>query len=594
MKFLNLPSMINPRTFYLVLCLMIAGRCLPQGSIYNREITFISDTLSEQIAGTVELNGHTYAVFGLYGDHYSHIGIAEIDNSGNKLWAKEYGDDTAHYYQPGFYQAATATSDGNIVVAGLQWNWGSSFNSRTVLFKFTIAGDTLWTRLIMPQLYPDIYTRGRGVIETQDKGFAIMGNTAELSFFCKTDSLGRVEFYKTFPGDSINQGYEINSIHQLPDGNYLLSGTVKHPTTADSWVCILDEQGEISREWMAPGETDAFALSDGKTGYMVASHNPKSWGKSPTTWGNKMHLIHYDMEGSIISDKFYGDSLTVYTINAMVTLPDSTFLVCGAKYHNYKGFIFNFNRDADSLFYREITFYPQDSSMTKGYWFSSVTVCSDSSIFLGGEYDTLVMQTLKPRGWIVRADRYGCFTPGCDPNAIFIYRQPPPVLLPVSDTVNLSVGVTGDSLVYQWQYKVDSIWKNITDSIHFIIDGDTLTIKTDGLPAGVYFIRCRISNEAYTVYSQETMLQISSGIWDPGQRNGLSVYPNPVQGKLYIRSQVPIVLIKITGYSGNEIGTIQGDNHKDMTLDMINRPTGICILTIITADGCVNRKIVKQ
>jgi hypothetical protein len=57
---------------------------------------------------------------------------------------------------------------------------------------------------------------------------------------------------------------------------------------------------------------------------------------------------------------------------------------------------------------------------------------------------------------------------------------------------------------------------------------------------------------------------------------------------------VPIVLIKITGYSGNEIGTIQGDNHKDMIVDMINRPPGICILTIITADGCVNRKIVKQ
>jgi len=573
---------------------MIAGRCLPQGSMYNREITFISDTLSEMITGTVELNGCTYAIIELYDDHYTYIGIAEIDAAGNRLWAKVYDGDTSHYYQSGTHQAATTTSDGNIVVIGLKWDWKIPFDPRTILWKFTPSGDTVWTRMIIPELYPDINTQGTGVIETQDRGFALIGDARDFAFFCKTDSLGKVEWYKTFLGDSLYETYHINSVHQRHDGSYILTGTWKHPSSADSWFCLVNPQGETIKQWTIPGETDAFAVSDGSSGLMAASHNPKSWGKSPAAWGNKIHLIHYNAEGAIIKEKFYGDSLTTYTIKSMVTLPDSTFLVCGAKYYNYKGFIFNFNRNADSLFYREITFYPQDSAIWRGYWLTSITACSDSSIFLGGEYDTLVSSTLKPRGWIVRADRYGCFTAGCDPNAIYIYRQPYPVYLPGSDTVGLSVGATGDSLVYQWQYKADSIWKNITDNVHFIIVDDSLRIITEGLQAGVYQIRCRIFNKAYTVYSQEAILQIPSGIGETGQMVSISIYPNPVRDILNIKSNSPIQWVKITGYSGIETRTIPENHDKVISIDLNRWPAGMYILTVVTHNGCTNRKIIKQ
>lgn len=572
----------------MLICFMAATACFPQEKRYNRQITLLSDTLSEQISGTVELNGRTYAIAGLYDDHYTRIGIAEIDHEGNKLWAKAYGDDTAHYYQPGFYQAATATSDGNIMATGLLWNWQLPFNARTVLIKFNPSGDTLWTRLIMPELYPDVYTRGRGLIETQDKGFAIMGDTQDLAFFCKTDSLGRVEWYKTFPGVTSGQAYDLNSVHQLPDGNYLLSGTLKNLAANESWICIVGGEGDVTREWKIPGESDAFAITDRLGGFLVAS------AKWVGTQQNLLHLLHYNASGDLDSERIYGDTMNHYRLSALAGLPDSTFLVSGWNDYTFKAFVFCVNRKTDSLFYRDITCYAPDSSFDKRYSFHSVTVCSDSSIFLGGEYDTLVGHSLVPRGWVVRADRYGCIAQGCDPNAIYIYRQPATVNLPDGDTVGFSVGATGDSLVFQWQFRSDSTWSNIADTLHFVMAGDSLRILTSGLQPGIYRIRCRIFNEAYTAYSQEALLQIPSGTGESGKPGGLCIYPNPSADILYIWSETPVLRVKVTGFSGIECTTIAGNNRKDLSFSLGRFPAGIYTITVVTSRGCMNRKIIKQ
>lgn len=134
---------------------------------------------------------------------------------------------------------AQQTSDGGYVTVGQ-----SRVNNYQKIFlaKFNRYGDTLWTKYF--DLSVNASYVGRWVEETFDKGFVIAGIGQGVNgdaYLIKTDSLGNIQWYKTFGGSGLEQAW---CVKQLNDNGYiLLINTSSFGPTTDILVVRTDSLG---------------------------------------------------------------------------------------------------------------------------------------------------------------------------------------------------------------------------------------------------------------------------------------------------------------------------------------------------------------
>ena len=144
------------------------------------------------------------------------------------VWDKTYDFDA----QVLIWSELTPTNDGSYILAG-DWRGKSS---HMFLVKIDNNGDTLWTKK-----YGDgkKSTYGYKVSQTSDNGYVIVGEYNRNSYIVKTDSLGNVEWEKSF--DLIHQGCAngLYSIEQTSDGGYLIGGTSEF--YEPNWGCHDDQ-----------------------------------------------------------------------------------------------------------------------------------------------------------------------------------------------------------------------------------------------------------------------------------------------------------------------------------------------------------------
>jgi uncharacterized delta-60 repeat protein len=125
-------------------------------------------------------------------DTSNRLAIRKLDNSGNILWEKFYGDSKG-----GSHTGSNIAIDGqgNVFVSGIvSYQSGSNPTHDTILLKYTQSGDLLWTR--------QIHTQGVEV-------------TAPHSIFA--DSAGDI----TLVGGAYNPGSSVVIAKYSPDGNLL-------------------------------------------------------------------------------------------------------------------------------------------------------------------------------------------------------------------------------------------------------------------------------------------------------------------------------------------------------------------------------------
>jgi hypothetical protein len=124
--------------------------------------------------------------------------VLRVDKTGTQLWNKGGWDWDYPGYDGVSYQKVIKTMDGNYAVTGFDNydSWGWVFV--TLLAKFDINGDTLWTR---EYLQPALYNEGLGLVQTKDSGYMIAGDVWDTTSsyplfeyinFLKTDKFGNV------------------------------------------------------------------------------------------------------------------------------------------------------------------------------------------------------------------------------------------------------------------------------------------------------------------------------------------------------------------------------------------------------------------
>ena len=228
--------------------------------------------------GNYLLCGETYS----YGKGKNDIYVIKIDDIGDTLWTKTYGNtgsDKAH--------AITSTDDGNYVLAGSTTSFGLD-SSQVYFVKINNSGDTLWTKMIGSSGTEEAFD----IIESQDKGLIVTGYTIRFStkdkdvYLAKTDENGSFLWEKYFGRigtPELNKDDEGFSVVELSNGKLLTLGYTKtfgtlgtkdiyapHTNSNGSWI-----KGPVYGKYEDEAIYKVLQKND-STIYYIGSTN--SWG----------------------------------------------------------------------------------------------------------------------------------------------------------------------------------------------------------------------------------------------------------------------------------------------------------------------------
>ena len=184
--------------------------------------------------------------------------------------------------------------------------------------------------------------RANEIKKTSDNGYIIIGTTSSddgdisinsgLSDFwvTKLDSLGNLEWEKTYGGASHDSAYSIN---ETLDGGYILGGTIN----SDYGLIKLDSLGNLEWEKTYGGSSgdriyNIEETSDG--GYIASGYSASSDGDVSSNNGIMDYWItKFDISGELEWEKSYGGTSSELAIDMKIT-SDSGYIITGVTYSN--------------------------------------------------------------------------------------------------------------------------------------------------------------------------------------------------------------------------------------------------------------------
>jgi DNA-directed RNA polymerase subunit M/transcription elongation factor TFIIS len=171
--------------------------------------------------------------------------VLRLNSDGEIIWQNIYGDadrDNVEVLQQ--------TSDGGYIVAGDNYTSGTGYYDVWVI-KLDSDGGIMWQKKYVGTYADEIYS----INQTADGGYIIAGSSrrgtnaeTEDLLVLKIDSEGNVAWQKTYGGsDSDYNGDYGVSIHQLSEGGYVVAGCTPSfgAGEQDAWLLKLNETGEI-------------------------------------------------------------------------------------------------------------------------------------------------------------------------------------------------------------------------------------------------------------------------------------------------------------------------------------------------------------
>jgi len=115
----------------------------------------------------------------------------------------------------GLFVKAHQTPDGGFIAVGSDIIANSTY--KIYLQKFAANGDSLWARFI--GLMQDDNYDGYWIENTYDNGFIICGDHQGDGYLVKTDSVGNVQWTKSYGGADLDQA---KCVKQTPDSGYIV------------------------------------------------------------------------------------------------------------------------------------------------------------------------------------------------------------------------------------------------------------------------------------------------------------------------------------------------------------------------------------
>ena len=175
--------------------------------------------------------------------------VIKLGSTGTLVWQHGYTIGTDSYAE-----SLALTSDGGFIVSGsVSITTGSSYSSSVLLLKLDSTGNPQFAKTYAPSgSISDLAITG--VQQTSDGGYAFSGyyfqNTVydERAWLVKTDSMGKVQWDKTYGADVQYSYRKFYSFQQTSDGGFIAAGSTNQFNGGDSslWLVKTDSNGNIS------------------------------------------------------------------------------------------------------------------------------------------------------------------------------------------------------------------------------------------------------------------------------------------------------------------------------------------------------------
>ncbi|MCK9401390.1 MAG: T9SS type A sorting domain-containing protein [Bacteroidales bacterium] len=290
-----------------------------------------------------------------------------------------------------------------------------------LFYKFDNYGDTILTKAFTSD--SDTIFVGRACTTTSDGGFALLGNISGNEankdiILIKTDSNGNELWRNQYGSDSSDWA---KSLIQTSDNGYAISSWRRIPyigyeETADPIVYKTDSLGNL--EWSVnlggPFKDDKAMLCNSHDSCIIVLTAYADSMFTPEFASTRINLIKIDLEGNIVWNKKYGPSTANYISNIQL-LDNGDVMACGYVYnHAYlnAGWLFRFNSDGDSLWYREYFYYPDDPVYGLNYLYD-VSQTLDNGFVATGQAYTLDPPNNVQKMWVLKVDSVGCEIENC-------------------------------------------------------------------------------------------------------------------------------------------------------------------------------------
>ena len=329
-------------------------------------------------------------------------------------WGAHYyaGDDGALVRNNDYFGLFTTVEDGV-----METDYG-------IFFKFDQYGDSILTRTFFDET--DIFLIGRTCTATNDGGFALLGNNypndlADL-LLIKTDSNGNEQWRQQYGTDSsdwaksviqtADKGFALGTWTRLKDGYHW-------NINADPIVFKTDSLGNL--EWTlnlgGPVMDDKAMLCPTQDSCIMVLTTIGDSMYTPSYAYAKINLIKIDLAGNIIWNRNYGGSRLGNQSSSIISLENGDLLACGfVRYSIYldpAGWLFRFNSDGDSLWYREYWYFPEDPSNHGHNYLNDVSATIDNGfIAVGYAYASSPSDYLE-KMWALKVDSVGCEIADC-------------------------------------------------------------------------------------------------------------------------------------------------------------------------------------
>ncbi len=261
------------------------------------------DTLWTRVYGT-NLNEYGRSVLEVSNGYLissnwrNYIFLLRTDENGDTLWARGFdarlgmiGDMTIQ-----------KTQDGGCIIAGTR-------NYDFCLIKVDSLGNLLWTKIINVIWSDEAYS----ISSTFDNGFVITGFASYRIGVVKINQNGDILWTRTY-GNPYLATYYPYSIHQTPDGGFIITGRVDTSQVGgsikDLFIFKISSEGdslwfknlkEFSASLSAPDAGYSVAFTS-DCGYIITGYQ-YSYGR-----GRDICLIKLDSSGNIIWNKRFGGS----------------------------------------------------------------------------------------------------------------------------------------------------------------------------------------------------------------------------------------------------------------------------------------------
>ncbi len=359
------------------------------------------------------------------------------------------------------------------------------------LYKFDMAGDTLWTRFIATDT--SLVQRATTLASNCDVLLTGTRDPGRRAYIFHLDSTGSVKGYCPY------NGFNGEDVAEDKDGKWYLCGIGNQMSNYGRAVLLRSDTtgAELWRytDWSMYGRfVSMIALQDGGAVGMGS--------RNPLGEDQRASLTKLDTSGAVvwIKDIWQTDDHNwVCNLNCGFEYPDSTLIVAGtlrSMADHDKGILFKLDKNGDTLWHRFYSHYP-GAALGKDQIFWDVKPTSDGGMVLTGETNSDDYPYAQL--WLLKLDSMGCLVPGCGSVGVQEYMDlfngkllvsPNPASDQVSVALDLTEGVDVSGPVRA--VLLDASGQIVQEQlVQQNLNQLRTTLDVSALPAGTYYLHVR-------------------------------------------------------------------------------------------------------